>query len=43
MADESIAASYDVIIIGAGIGGLIAGAYLSKREKRKVLILIAQN
>lgn len=29
---------YDVIIIGAGLGGLICGAYLSKRGK-KVLIL----
>lgn len=30
---------YDVIIIGAGLGGLICGAILSKMEKLKVLIL----
>lgn len=30
---------FDVIIVGAGIGGLIAGALLAKGEKKRVLVL----
>jgi protoporphyrinogen oxidase len=30
---------YDAIIVGAGIGGLIAAAFLSKKEGKKVLVL----
>ena len=30
---------YDVIIIGAGMGGLIAGAILAKKERMRVLVL----
>lgn len=32
-------ADYDVIIVGSGLGGLVAGAMLAKLEGRKVLIL----
>lgn len=39
MADSSMAKKYDVIIVGAGIGGLITGAYLSKSERKKILVL----
>lgn len=31
--------NFDVIIIGSGIGGLTAGAFLSKTEQKKVLVL----
>ncbi|RJG02679.1 phytoene desaturase family protein [Noviherbaspirillum sedimenti] len=31
--------NYDVIIIGAGLGGLISGAILAKMEGKKVLVL----
>ncbi len=36
-----LAESYDVIIIGCGIAGSVAGALLSKMERKKVLILEA--
>ncbi len=32
-------AGFDVIIIGGGVGGLIVGALLSQKEKKRVLIL----
>ncbi len=38
MYDKTITMSYDVVIIGSGLGGLVAGAKLAK-EGRKVLII----
>ena len=36
---EEISKEYDVIIIGCGIAGSVAGALLSRMRRKKVLIL----
>ena len=40
---STISNSYDVIVVGCGIAGSVVGAILSKKERKKVLILEASS